>query len=74
MKSANERSMTSKVLWGTFLSNGMVLAAGGIFALFAALYYQGSEHNSDWYLLSGGILLILGVCLMSVHFMKKKDK
>lgn len=51
----------------------MVLVAFGIVGLFAALYYQASDHNSELYLLGGGILLVLGVCLMSVHFMKKKD-
>ena len=69
----NNRSTTSKVLFGTFLTNGLVLAAFGIFGLFAALYYQASEYSSEFFLFGGGILLLIGVCLVSVHFVKKKD-
>ena len=69
-RNGNDRSMTSKMLFGTFLSNGLVVAAAGFFGLIAALYYKGSEHNADLYLLGGGILLLVGVCLLSVHFYK----
>ena len=71
MEKKNERSMTNKVLFGSFLTNGLVFVAVGIIGLFAALYYQASEYNSEYFLFGGGVFLLIGVCLISVHLVKK---
>jgi len=75
-----ERSTGSKILFGTYLTNGLSVCAIGLIAFLAGLNNYGYELRNwgiSWrpsQLVSFGVFcLLIGVSLICVHFSKKKS-
>jgi hypothetical protein len=71
----NERSTTSKVVLGTWLTNGLVIAVFGFIVLLVGL-------SGNWYVgdlgpgaltVIGAFVLIAGIACVGVHYAKKKN-
>ena len=82
-KDSNERSMASKILWGTWLTNGLFMSGGGIIAFFWGLNMRNSiDHQfhralggTDYaglFAAGGVILFMVGIGCICVHLAKKK--
>ena len=74
-KDDNERSTTSKVLFGTWLTNGLVIAVFGFIVLLVGVSgnWQVGDLSPEALLGIGAVILIVGVGCIGVHFAKKKD-
>ena len=80
----NERSSASKLLFGTFLTNGLVLSVGGAIFFFMGLNRRNS-FGYQFHLMAGGtdyagliaiggvLLILIGIGCIGVHLSKKKD-
>ncbi|MDR0325309.1 MAG: zinc-ribbon domain-containing protein [Oscillospiraceae bacterium] len=77
-----ERSTASKVLFGTYMTNGLVMIAGGIVSLFMGMYFNssakyqlyrlmGGDNYVAYFQWGGGLLFIIGVCCICIHYVKK---
>ena len=75
-KDDNERSTTSKVIFGTWLTNGLVISVFGFIILLVGL-------SGDWHvgniepgtlIIVGAIVLVAGVSCIGIHLATKKDK
>ncbi|MDR2590744.1 MAG: hypothetical protein LBC71_07155 [Oscillospiraceae bacterium] len=71
----NERSTASKIIWGTWLTNGLVIAVFGFIVLLVGL-------SGNWYVGDlgpgaltgiGAFVLIAGIACVGVHYAKKKN-
>jgi len=83
-KNSKMKSTTSKALFGTLFSNGLVMTIGGgvvfIIGLFMnmSFLYQlsrvfGNNDSTPMYLMyGGGALLIIGIGCLSIHHSKLK--
>jgi len=77
------KSVGNKVIWGTILTNGMILTIGGLVFMVMALYfhlsadYQNIMHLGNipfvtYIAAIGAILLIAGIICVFVHFNRKR--
>jgi hypothetical protein len=83
-KNEKERSTTSKVIFGTLLTNGIVLAVSGFIIFLMGLNMRNSIGRM-FYTFSGGrdyttlitiggiIILFAGITCICVHLSKKKN-
>ena len=76
----NERSTASKVLFGTWLTNGLVISVAGAVALLVGIsgnwvfeLRNGTVLEPGAIMGIGVVVLFIGISLICVHFAKKKN-
>ena len=75
-KNNNERSTGSKVFFGTWLTNGLVIGVFGFIILLVGLSgnWQVGNLEPEALIGIGAVVLIAGVGCIGIHFATKKDK